>query len=333
MNQPDSLAVSPPLEVSVPDDIPTSPVGVTVDSPIHNIDAPYELEEAFRSEEVSIPATIDSGAITVPYFQTYQPEVLTPEVNADTIEAGEPLFGILLSPPPPFEEPQKIENDSAGVSFILTGLFLLFFIIGIRFRNTRKYVGALIRNMVEVRLRQNVFDETVRETSFLMLLNVLWCASAGIILYYLIDFHVVNNPFGSYPFTSSPGAGMGICMVVSIAYTLFMAVSYRIIGQVFTDKGHAILWVRGFAATQGLLGFIYFPLALLFISWPENTLFLLWVSLITFVLAKIVFLWKGMRIFFTRFSSWVLFLYYLCSLEIVPLILAYLAAILLCGVV
>ena len=243
------------------------------------------------------------------------------------------VYGITLTPPK-MPEVERNVSSSPGISIILGGLVILFCIIGLRFRNNRKYVTALLRNLVEVKVRNNLFDETVRETSFLVLLNLMWSCSAGIILYFLLDFSVPGNPafsFGLPGLHSHVAASMAICMGVGVVYTCFMALAYYLVGTVFSDKVYARLWLKGFAASQGLLGFIYFPLALLFLCYPDWTGALLWVALATFVLAKIVFICKGFRIFFSQISSWVLFLYYLCSLEIVPLILTYLAATLLCG--
>ena len=41
------------------------------------------------------------------------------------------------------------------------------------------------------------------------------------------------------------------------------------------------------------------------------------------ILVKFVFIIKGFRIFFTESSLWVVFLYYLCSLEIVPMVITF----------
>ncbi|MDE6804770.1 MAG: DUF4271 domain-containing protein, partial [Muribaculaceae bacterium] len=113
-------------------------------------------------------------------------------------------------------------------------------------------------------------------------------------------------------------------------YTLFMMGVLWLTGIIFTDRNRAALWVKGYAAAQGLLSFIFFPLALLCQSYPGEQMTFLYVAGGALVLAKLIFIWKGLRIFFNQFSSWVLFLYYLCSLEIVPLILTYIAAVLLC---
>lgn len=242
-------------------------------------------------------------------------------------------FGVVLTPPP-HPTVEEREDTSSGMSFIYGGLLLLFCIIGIRFHNSRKYVASMLRNLVEIRMRNNVFDETVRETSFLVLLNLMWSCSAGVMLYGLLRLTVPDNPIWSVgipALVSKPAASVALCMGVGVVYTCFMAIAYYVVGSVFSDGKHAGLWLKGYTAGQGLLSFIYFPLALLMLCWPEWGEILLWIALGTFVLSKIVFIWKGFRIFFTQISSWLLFLYYLCSLEIVPLILTYLAAMWLCS--
>lgn len=245
-------------------------------------------------------------------------------------------YGILLTPPGKVEVTPKTD-DSFGLSYIIGGVALLFCVIGLRFRNNRKYITAMFHNMVEVRLRSNAFDETVRETSFLVLLNLLWCCSAGIILWVVLGFTVPSSPadiVGSFSLPQLhewPSMTMAICIGVSVAYTCLMALAYITVGTVFSDATHGKMWLKGFSAGLGLLSFIYFPLSLLSLFYPEWTEILLSIALATFIIAKIVFIWKGFRIFFTQISSWVLFLYYLCSLEIVPLILTYLAALQLCS--
>ena len=286
----------------------------------------------------SLEIPVDSAASLTGASLTAAPRTATPHtvavdtVAADTVPVREKVFGVTLEMPERPTVERAVKND--GLSWILGGMFILFFTIGLRFRNNQKYVTSLLRNLVEVRVRQNVFDETVRETSFLILLNLLWSCSAGIILCRLIAHTVGNNPiwsFGIPALTTSPSLCMAICMGVMIVYTCFMALCYLMVGSVFSDLVKAKMWLKGFAASQGLLSILYFPLAMLLLFYPEWADILFWTALCTFLLAKIIFIWKGFRIFFTQFSSWVLFLYYLCSLEIVPLILTYWVACFLCG--
>lgn len=277
----------------------------------------------------------DTVALTAAVLRDSLPADSLPvdSLAADSVNAAVKPYGILLEAP----EVPKVEanpESSYGMSYIIGALALLFFIIGLRFRNNHKYVTAMLRNMVEVRVRNNAFDETVRETSFLVLLNLLWSCSAGIIIWSVLGFTLPHDP-GATMYLSSlseyPAATIGICMGVGIVYTCVMALAYITVGSVFSDGSHARLWLKGFTAGQGLLSFIYLPLSLLLLFYPQWTEILLWTALGMFLLTKIVFIWKGFRIFFTQISSWVLFLYYLCSLEIVPLILTYLAAWWLCS--
>ena len=251
--------------------------------------------------------------------------VYEPVEDADTLESEiEPVYVLVYNAPPPaIQSPPRAEGN-LGVSFIITGIFILFLIVALRFRNNIKYVVATFHNLVDTRTRQNVFDDTVRETSLMVLLNILWCACAGIIGYCVYQYF--------FPYTVPPSmrsVGMLWGMAIAAVYTLFLWWAYAAVGWVFSDRAHAVLWVKGFAASQAIMTPFFFITALIGICSPENSVEVGLVAAVIFILAKLVFIWKGYRIFFNQFSSWVLFLCYLCSLEIVPLILCYRGAVLL----
>lgn len=246
-------------------------------------------------------------------------------LTADSVgTSGQPSYGILLTPPEQVQDSPLRDNGSLGVSFILAFLFILFFIIALRFRNNVKYITAIFRNLIEVRTRSNVFNDTVSEASLIVLLNLLWISSAGI-----VGFSVMDELYGDLVILSRRVIGMLWGMAVAAVYTLFMLVAYASVGWVFSDKKHSALWVRGYTASQALAAPAFFVMALIGICRPETSLEVGIVSALVFILVKIVFIWKGYRIFFNQISSWVLFLCYLCSLEIVPLILCYRSAVLL----
>lgn len=270
---------------------------------------------------------------TIPVTDTVAKAAADSVALADSVPAKAKEYGITLQAP---AVPEVAANpgDSYGMSYIIGGLAILFFIIGLRFRNNVKYVTAMLHNLVDVRLRSNAFDETVRETSFILLLTFLWSCSAGIVLWSVLGFTMPDNPAASFGLPSlhtNPSGTIAVCMGVGVAYTCLMALAYFTVGTVFTDAVKAKMWVKGFTAGLGLLSVAFLPLSMLLLFYPEWTEILLWTALGLFLMAKIVFIWKGFRIFFTQISSWVLFLYYLCSLEIVPLILTYLAALWLCS--
>ena len=324
--------------MTFPDTIPASApkeVRDTVTHVVHDTVKHTEKNNVTHTPAATVTPvapTAVTRSVAVPVSHKDSIGVASDTVASDTVHAQH-AFGVVLTPPP-HTTVEARENTYLGMSFIIGGLQLLFCIIGIRFHGSRKYVASMLRNLVEVRMRNNVFDETVKETSFLVLLNLMWSCSAGVMLYGLLCLTVPDNPiwsFGIPALAANQAASVGVCMGAVLIYTCFMAIAYYVVGSVFSDGKHAAVWLKGYTAGQGLLSFIYFPLALLMLCRPEWTEILLWIALGTFVLSKIVFIWRGFRIFFTQISSWLLFLYYLCSLEIVPLILTYLAAMWLCS--
>ena len=126
---------------------------------------------------------------------------------------------------------------------------------------------------------------------------------------------------------------MAICIGMAAAYTLFLTGAYAVVGNLFSDGSKASMWVKGYLSTQGLQTLLLFPVALVAICVPGIVGSMLVAGAIVFFFAKFLFIYKGFCIFFTQVASWVLFLYYLCSLEIVPVILTYVSARFLCGLV
>ncbi len=234
---------------------------------------------------------------------------------ADTV-AHDTSYVLVIEPTPRPELPKHTVDSSrqTGVSWIIGAFLLLFVVVAIRFRNNSKYLGALFRSAIEVRERGNVFDDTVKETSFMVMLNIFWSVCAGIMLY------LIAGGRADIPGAAS-GMGLGICL--ALGYEILMIAAYWIVGNVFSDGLHTRMWVRGYLSATGLTTLVLFPTVLMAICYPSQSRIFLWIGLVAFIIGKIVFIWKGFRIFFTEMSAWVIFLYYLCSLEIVPLILLY----------
>lgn len=262
----------------------------------------------------------------------------------DTVLHDTISYIMIEAPDRPALQAHTPRQGDSGMSWILTALTLLFIIAAIRFRNNSKYISAMFRDAVEVRERGNVFDETVREKSFVIMLNLLWCMSVGVLLYTLAGWCSARGllpggevagsfrgvPAGGYTPAIAP-LGMGICIGVTILWQIVMVAVYWVVAYVFSDTFHARMWVNGYMATTGLSTLIFFPLSLLSIFYPSDAGIILIVALGGFIIAKLIFIWKGFRIFFKEITSWLLFLYYLCSLEIVPLILLFFSTYLLCG--
>ncbi|MCM1291297.1 MAG: DUF4271 domain-containing protein [Prevotella sp.] len=235
--------------------------------------------------------------------------------DSTVMEATPP--GLVLVNPRPLHEGHRHVSPAAGNSWLLLALIILFAAVCFKFRSNTKYFHNLLRELTDVRERGNVFDDTVRETSFVWLLNIMCAISGGILLLYALG--------------PSIAAEMSImtaiyCLISTVGYCVLMPLLYWCVGDVFSDRTHARMWVRGFVSSQSILGLGLFPLSLLTIFYPESRGVILTLAGLLIITAKILFIVKGFRIFFTKYSSWVIFLYYLCSLEIVPLVLTFASA-------
>lgn len=259
-------------------------------------------------------------------------------VAADSTGAARPVPGekkggiILVNPASEFlgKETHLPRMHWSSMSWIYLALALLFCVVAIKFKGNSRYMKALMSDLTSTRMRPNAFDDTVRETSLLFLLNIMWVACSGVFLWKAVTIFGPVYAYGSSSVPDNPAVGIALCSAVSAVYLTIMTIAYWIIGNVFAERRQTQMWVKGAAAAYGLETFLLFPTALLTLTYPAWDRTLLAIAVSVFIFGKIVFLYKGFRIFFTQISSWLLFLYYLCSLEIVPLILTYVAAVAAC---
>ena len=251
-----------------------------------------------------------------------------PGMGPDSIAAGEEIVGFVIENPVVTAPAPAPTSD--GMSWIYLGLAAIFCLVGFCMRNSPRYWKAVVADLVATRERGNVFDETVRETTFLVLLNLMWTVSAGVLLWSAVRCFNPCSPVNSPDVPDAPTIGIGICTAMCLLYNGAMQLAYWVSGYVFREARQAAMWVRGAAAAAALEAVLFFPNALLVMVRPEWTWILLIMAACVFIMGKIMFIFKGIRIFFNHSSSWLLFLYYLCSLEIVPLILTYVLTLQIC---
>lgn len=215
-----------------------------------------------------------------------------------------------------------------AASWVYLILFVLFFLVCLRLRGNMKFVHSLARDLVEIRDRESMFDDTMRETSVILLMILLSGCSMGVLLLGGVRFFGDLMPEPAvYPqlkgIVSGDMPSVLVCMAVACAYILLMWMCYNVVGRVFSDSNHTWVWVRGFTASFGIAGAVFFPLALAAIAYPAFTREIVFWAFLMLIIVKIVYIVKGFRIFFAESSSWVVFLYYLCSLEMVPLAMTF----------
>ena len=217
-------------------------------------------------------------------------------------------------------EGDKRQHSGGTDSGLLTILTLIFVALALNFRHCPRIFANLSGELLSVRRRANVFDEhTTNETRVLLLLAVEYVACLGILLYALVG---QVRPLGSDHIFRTTAQFMAL----AAGYYCFQLCAYNLLGYVFSTPDGRRQWRRGFNASQTLAGLALIIPALLTIFYPDAARPTLIVDGCIYFLARVVFITKGFRIFFTRITSLVYFILYLCTLEIIPVILVYQAA-------
>ncbi|MDE5687285.1 MAG: DUF4271 domain-containing protein [Paramuribaculum sp.] len=201
----------------------------------------------------------------------------------------------------------------SGVAAMVIGVFLL---LALNLRHYTTFLKGFAQDLWAVRSRDNLFeDHTVSETKVILSLIMLVCLSEGI----LLNTVALNLPWGDI----SPFVSIGILTFAAGVYYLWQFLVYNIIGYVFTSRDGTHQWVRGFNASQVLLGLVLWVPALVVLFNPSVSASMAILGAVLYILARIIFICKGFRIFYNNLFSLLYFILYLCALEIIPLILAY----------
>lgn len=204
-------------------------------------------------------------------------------------------------------------NDSGVMTLMLLTLLLVAF----SFRRGARLFKSFTQDLWSLRRRENAFDEhTANETRTLVLLLFQTCVYQGVLLY----AHINNV----HAFESKTVFPVVSCMIgISLVFYLLQLTAYSLVGYVFTDKIGASQWIKGFNASQLLLGFAIMIPAFVSIFYPGAASAMCKIALTLYFIARVIFICKGFRIFYHNFGSLLYFILYLCTLEIIPVILVY----------
>ncbi|MDE6555421.1 MAG: DUF4271 domain-containing protein, partial [Duncaniella sp.] len=178
-----------------------------------------------------------------------------------------------------------------------------------------------------VRKRKDVFEtHTYSEVGLLISIVLMACLSEGILL---------NSAMTGLGYPPPPVLGVfgmiGLLTVVAIIYYIWQLAAYSFTGFVFADRLTARMWIVGFKASQALAGMLLVIPAVIVLFNPGAGEVMIPLGICLYLLTRLIFISKGFRLFYENFGSLVYFILYLCSLEIVPLVLIYRGALYLTG--
>lgn len=198
----------------------------------------------------------------------------------------------------------------SGIACLLICTFLL---LAFNLRNYTTMLKSLPRDLFSVRRRDNLFEEhTLNETRLLGSMILILCLNESILIFSMVTSLGIA-PAMTHFMTLLLFAG------VAAGYYLFQLAAYSTVGAVFADKVTSRLWLKGFNASQALLGLLLVVPALTVVFNPSATGVMVILAAILYLLARFIFIYKGFRLFYHKIGSIVYFILYLCTLEVVPL--------------
>lgn len=200
-----------------------------------------------------------------------------------------------------------------GVVIMLLGVFML---MAVNVRHYTTFLKTFTHDLWQVRRRSNAFDErTLRETRITVSFVILVCVCEGIMLF--------SVPGEGLSRSCYPVLYIGLFSLLALVYYVFQLTAYYVVGKVFTGNIETGQWVKGFNASQALLGLALVIPALSVLFDPGLAYVMTMVSAGLYLVARFIFIIKGFRIFYTIPTSLIYFILYLCTLEIVPLFMIY----------
>ena len=206
-------------------------------------------------------------------------------------------------------------HDTPSMALLLAGLLA----VTLSYHKGYKYIENFFHYMFSTRRRENLFeDHTVNETSIQAALIANTCIVEGLIIYFAVQ---LMWPALAPSLQQGVFAHVAAYTGLALAFYAAQWVIYKVLGYTFLDKVGSKLWIDGFKASQSFLGLTLLPVLVLLMLYPAHGKLLLLVAASLYLVARLIFIFKGFRIFYGNLSSILYFLLYLCAVEIVPLVL------------
>ena len=219
--------------------------------------------------------------------------------------------------PEGFEGIQKNENPSQndGIFLILLCCFILVatsFRRGIKLFSQPFSISKNNRNLTEMADSSTIIESRLR---FILLAQTF--AMEGIAFTFLIHYLKPELTYIGY------SKEILCTTVLAILYYNLQQSAYRILGSIFTEPSVTKQWIDNHASINLLLGIVLFPVifCMIYLSGFLNIGLLL--VTISYILSRIIFIYKGIKIFLRDVYGILYFILYLCALEIIPLFLIY----------
>ena len=203
--------------------------------------------------------------------------------------------------------------------WITVVIWICFIIVVICYAKSSNFLHTIFKEFTEEKPRQGFY---LTSTASVMRLKYALLAMTFVVealaLYVFLNNGILRNVevIDSWIFF----AAFLLFFVILYFSQLFV---FWIVGYVFTSKALSLSWLSAFSGSTMLFGLLLFlpVLASVYYTIPIKTFAFIIIG--TYILTRLLFIYKGVKIFFKGFDGLIYLILYLCTLEIAPILVIY----------
>ncbi len=210
---------------------------------------------------------------------------------------------------------EKNSSNTDSLTILLLLLLLLFATVRVGYS---KYISYLFQSLINYSISSRLFSEKNYPISHgAVRLNVIFYFTFSLFLYQVITFFKVRLIHESLPL-------FVLSLIVVLSYFIVKKAVYYLLGLVFETSAETSEYLFNMDNFSRTLGIVLFPVVVLINYYPtENPVFMVVTGVVLVGVFYAFLLQRGIYILLRKqFSLFYLFLY-LCTLEILPLLLIY----------
>ena len=200
-------------------------------------------------------------------------------------------------------------------NWVFVTILVLFLLLVFSISRSRGMLNEIIRNFFQVKERTSIFSKaTINDFRFRFFLVLF-----SIVVLSLYAYLGLNGFKNLISFT-----GFSYFLIVFLIYFGIKLLLINLIGIVFFDKTNLKMAKDSYFDVLSFLGITIFPLLILNIYGPGFLSHLTVIfSIMACIIALVLIIIKLFQIFFNKIATSFYILLYLCTLEIVPLLIMY----------
>ena len=200
-------------------------------------------------------------------------------------------------------------------SWVFIILVLLFFLFVYSISQSIGLISDTFKTFFHVKERSSIFSKaTVNDTRFRFFLIIFAIGSASFYVYLLL--HNPELPFSIKQFS--------LFLLTTSLFFIIKSLLFDLIGYVFLNTSNLKMAKEAYFNVVSFWGVCLFPILILQIYIPDNFIGITqFLSLIVSISAGLLIIIKLFQIFFQKILASFYILLYLCTLEILPLIILF----------